>query len=57
MCSTPTGPRALPGAFTDPVVPAGYAPFNIQNLGGRLYVTYAKQDANKRHAVAGPGNG
>ena len=31
------------GAFTDPHLPVGYAPFNIQNLGGRLYVTYAKQ--------------
>lgn len=34
-----------PGAFTDPALPAGYAPFGIQALGGRLYVTYAQQDA------------
>jgi uncharacterized protein (TIGR03118 family) len=35
---------ALPGAFTDPALPAGYAPFGIQALGGRIYVTYAQQD-------------
>ena len=29
------------GAFTDPNLPSGYAPFNIQDLGGSLYVTYA----------------
>ena len=32
---------ALSGSFTDPNLPAGYAPFNVQNLGGMLYVTYA----------------
>jgi uncharacterized protein (TIGR03118 family) len=47
----------LSGAFADAAVPAGFAPFNIQNLGGKLYVTYAKQDANMRLAVAGVGNG
>lgn len=30
--------------FVDPDLPAGYAPFNIQNIGGKLYVLYAKQD-------------
>jgi uncharacterized protein (TIGR03437 family) len=29
----------------------------VQNLGGKLYVTYAKQDAQKYNDVAGPGNG
>jgi uncharacterized protein (TIGR03118 family) len=48
---------ALPGAFVDPNLPAGFAPFNIQNLGGKLYVTYAKQDAARHDDVAGPGNG
>ncbi|HKP02647.1 MAG TPA: TIGR03118 family protein [Chthoniobacterales bacterium] len=28
--------------FVDATIPAGYAPFNIQNLGGSLYVAYAK---------------
>jgi uncharacterized protein (TIGR03118 family) len=50
-------PVTLAGSFTDPAVPAGFAPFNIWNLNNRLYVTYAKQDANKFLDVAGPGNG
>lgn len=45
------------GAFTDPAIPAGFAPFNIWNLNGKLYVTYAKQDANKKFDVPGAGNG
>src|SRR5262249_41092057 len=45
------------GSFTNPVAPEGYAPFGIQNLGGTLYVTYAKQDADKRDDVPGAGNG
>ena len=48
---------ALPGHFTDPTLPAGYAPFNIQNLGGQLFVTYAQQDASKSQPVAGAGLG
>ncbi len=44
-------------AFTDLLIPAGYAPYNIANLGGKLYVAYAKQDATKRVDVAGAGNG
>ncbi len=46
-----------PGAFTDPSLPAGYAPFNITNLGGKLYVSYALQDAEKHDDVAGAGHG
>jgi len=45
------------GAFTDTQVPAGFAPFNIQNLGGKLYVLYAKQDPTKKLDFSGPGNG
>ncbi len=47
----------IPGAFTDPNLPAGFAPFGIQNIGGTIYVTYALQDADKHDDVAGPGNG
>jgi uncharacterized protein (TIGR03118 family) len=47
----------LPGAFTDRALPAGYAPFNVQQLGGRLFVTYAKQDAKAEDDVAGAGFG
>lgn len=43
--------------FTDPNLPAGFAPYNIENLFGQLYVAYAKQDSTREHAVAGPGNG
>jgi uncharacterized protein (TIGR03118 family) len=52
-----TGAPALPGNFTDPNLPAGYAPFNIENINGQLYVTYALQDAAKHDDVAGAGNG
>ena len=51
------GAPFLPGNFIDPNLPAGYAPFNIQNLGGSLYVTYALQDAAKHDDVPGPGHG
>jgi uncharacterized protein (TIGR03118 family) len=47
----------LAGSFTDPNIHQGFAPFNIQNLGGKLYVTYAKQDADGEDDVAGPSNG
>ena len=43
--------------FTDIEVPDGYAPFGIQNINGKLYVTFAKQDADKEDDVAGPGFG
>jgi uncharacterized protein (TIGR03118 family) len=48
---------ALSGSFTDAGIPAGFAPFNIQNLGGTLYVTYAKQKPDKHDDLAGPGFG
>ena len=44
-------------AFTDPSMPVGYAPFNIQTVGNKLYVTYALQDAAKHDDVSGAGNG
>jgi uncharacterized protein (TIGR03118 family) len=46
-----------PGAFTDPHLPHGYAPFNIALIGGKLFVTYAKQDAAKHDDVALPAHG
>jgi len=45
------------GTFTDPDLPKGYAPFNVQVLGGKLYVTYAKQNEFKHDDVAGRGHG
>src|SRR5207247_10089243 len=49
--------HAVPGGFTDPDLPAGYAPFGIRALGGVIYVTYALQDADKHDDVAGVGHG
>ena len=46
-----------PGAFADPSIPDGYAPFGIQNIGGRIFVTYAKQDDAAHDDVAGQGHG
>ena len=39
-------------AFADNRIPAGYAPYNIVNIGGQLYVTYAQQDAAKHDSVS-----
>ena len=52
-----SGAPGLTGKFLDPNLPAGYAPFNVQNIGGQIYVTYAKQDATGHDDVPGPGNG
>jgi uncharacterized protein (TIGR03118 family) len=43
--------------FDDDQLPSGFAPFNIQGVGPNVYVSYAKQDAEKRDDVHGPGLG
>ena len=43
--------------FTDPGLPSGYAPFGIQAIGGNIFVTFAKQDADAEDEVAGQGRG
>lgn len=48
---------SMPGAFVDPAIPAGFAPFGIQAIGSNLFVTYAMQDAAKHDDVAGAGLG
>jgi uncharacterized protein (TIGR03118 family) len=48
---------ALPGSFTDPNLPEGYAPFGIQVIGRQVFVTYGLQDAIKHDPVPGAGNG
>ncbi|WKJ89982.1 TIGR03118 family protein [Methylomonas montana] len=45
------------GNFTDPNLPSGYAPFNIQSLGDKLYVAYALKDNASPDEVAGAGLG
>jgi uncharacterized protein (TIGR03118 family) len=50
-------PINTPGQFTDPKLPAGFAPFGIQNIGDQIFVSYAKQDADAEDDVAGQGLG
>jgi len=50
-------PVNLPGAFVDPKIPAGYAPFGIQNVNGTIFVTYAKQSADRHDDISGQGHG
>jgi uncharacterized protein (TIGR03118 family) len=52
------GSGDLAGDFTDPGIPAGYAPFNIQAIGGELFVAYAKQNPDEPdEELAGEGLG
>src|SRR5512146_323953 len=44
-------------SFTDNGIPSGFAPFGISNINGKLFVTYAKQDAKHHDDVQGQGNG
>lgn len=44
-------------AFVDPGLPAGYAPFNIADIGGHLFVSYALQDADGEDDIPGIGHG
>jgi uncharacterized protein (TIGR03118 family) len=54
--SPPLTSKASP--FVDTNIPAGFAPFNIQGIGGNLYVTYALVDTNNDLLdLPGPGNG
>jgi len=50
-------PVSLSGSFTDNQLPPEFSPFNIQNLAGKLYVTYALPKAGRHDDMAGPGNG
>ena len=48
---------SLPGGFSDPSLPAGYAPFGIQAIGERIYVAYAKREPSGDDEEAGAGLG
>jgi uncharacterized protein (TIGR03118 family) len=45
------------GAFIDPALPKGFAPFGIQAINGDIYVAYARQDSEGDDEIAGPGLG
>jgi uncharacterized protein (TIGR03118 family) len=45
-----------PGAFVDPTLPAGFGAFNVEDIGGTVYVAYAPAGlAAQRSATAGMG--
>jgi uncharacterized protein (TIGR03118 family) len=46
---------SVSGTFTDPTIPAGYAPYNIQLVGANLYVEYAQQGVGGAQPGAGKG--
>ena len=48
---------STPREFRDPKIPAGYAPFGIQTLNGRVYVSYGKQNKSRTDVVPGAGRG
>jgi uncharacterized protein (TIGR03118 family) len=50
-------PPDMQGKFIDPTMPTGFVPFGIAALSGRLYVTYAKQDAAMHDETLGAGLG
>ena len=50
-------PVNVPGAFVDPNLPQHYAPFGIQTIGDRVFVTYAKQQAGSEDEAHGRGLG
>ena len=50
-------PTSLSGSFTDPKLPAGFAPHGIHVIGSQIYVAYAMQDAAKHDASPGAGLG
>ncbi len=45
------------GSFTDPNLPTGFAPFNVQTINGQLFVAYAKRDVAGKNDAPGAGNG
>jgi uncharacterized protein (TIGR03118 family) len=49
--------RVTMSGFVDPRLPRDYAPFGIRNLNDKIFVTYAKQDEEKKDDVPGPGHG
>jgi uncharacterized protein (TIGR03118 family) len=50
-------PVSPPGGFVNPNLPAGLVPFNVQNIGGRIYVTYAAAGGRPAQIAAPEGSG
>jgi uncharacterized protein (TIGR03118 family) len=50
-------PAVLPGQFKTPNLPAGYSAFNVQAIGGQIYVAYAMRPSSGDDEVAGAGLG
>ncbi len=50
-------PASLSGSFTNPNLPAGYAPHNIHVIGNQVFVAYAMQDTAKHDSQPGAGLG
>jgi len=48
---------SLSGSFTDPNLPAGFAPHGVHNINGQIYVTYGMQDSAKHDPTPGAGSG
>ncbi|WP_344698785.1 TIGR03118 family protein [Sphingomonas limnosediminicola] len=46
---------SLPGTFQDPSLPSGLTPFNVVNVGGLLFVTYATPGPGADEAALGTG--
>ena len=57
MSSTGSSPRCARRASSRTQAAAGYAPFGIQELGGKIYVSYGKQNRSKTDVVPGAGLG
>jgi uncharacterized protein (TIGR03118 family) len=50
-------PVATVGGFVDHSLPDEYGPFNVQELGGKIYVAYAKREEGSAEEDPGPGRG
>lgn len=49
-------PTTAPGGFIDPDLPAGLVPFNVEDIGSKVYVTYAPAGrTDQQNATAGMG--
>jgi len=57
VLSSTFGAGVATGGFADPTIPAGFAPFNVMNIQGNLFVAYALRETGGDDEVAGAGLG